>query len=103
MPKALTAILILLPSLAFAECGFTRSGNSMTIVVGGNPKCLSSESFREAFKAGIAQGLEEDEAARNAQHKRAYDDRNHRSAKLWAIAEQQHRANQGGRYFGQQR
>jgi hypothetical protein len=100
MPRHLAAVLLLLPSIAFAECGFTRSGNAMTIVVGSNAKCLSSATFREALKADIAVALEEDEAP--VEHKRAYDDRTARAAKLWSIAERRHQAS-GGRYFGQKR
>jgi len=101
MPRHLVAVLLLLPSIAFAECGFTRSGNAMTIVVGDNAKCLSSRSFREALKADIAAALEEDEA-RVVENKRAYDDRNARASKLWRIAERRHQET-GGRYFGQKR
>lgn len=102
MSKPLIALLLLLPSLAFAECGFERSGNTMTIVVGKNAKCLSSEPFREAFKTGIAQALDEEEARIAERNKRAYDDRNARGAKLWAIAERRHQE-VGGTYFGQKR
>lgn len=101
MPKHLIAVLLLLPTIAFAECGFTRSGNAMTIVVGKNAKCLSSGQFREALKADIAMALEEDEASA-AEKKRAFDDRNKRGNKLWAIAERHHQE-AGGRYFGQKR
>lgn len=101
MHKRLIAILLLLPSIAFAECGFTRNGNAMTIVVGKNAKCLSSGAFREALKADIATALEEDEASA-AENKRAFDDRNTRGNKLWAIAERRHQES-GGRYFGQKR
>jgi hypothetical protein len=103
MIKLITAILLLLPALAHAECGFTRSGNSMTIVVGKNAKCLSSESFRGALKADIAEALDEVDAVRaNEQQRRAFDDRNARSAKLWTIAERRHQE-VGGTYFGQKR
>lgn len=101
MPKHLVAIFLLLPAIAFAECGFTRSGNAMTIVVGKDAKCLSSGAFREALKSDIASALEEDEA-RVAEQKRAFDDRNARANKLWAIAERRHQE-VGGRYFGQKR
>lgn len=100
MPKHLAAILLLLPSIAVAECGFTRSGNAMTIVVGKNAKCLSSGAFREALKAEIAEALEEEESI--AEKKRAIDDRNARGNKLWAIAERRHQET-AGRYFGQKR
>ncbi|WP_420474623.1 hypothetical protein [Noviherbaspirillum sp. ST9] len=101
MPRHLLAVLMLLPSIAFAECGFTRSGNAMTIVVGKDAKCLSSGAFREALKRDIAEALEEDEASA-AEKRRAFDDRNTRGSKLWAIAERRHQEN-GGRYFGQRR
>ena len=102
MPRLLIALLMLLPSIAFAECGFTRSGNGMTIVVGKDPKCLSSGAFREAFKANIAAALEEEEEVAAKERKRAYDDRNARGSKLWAIAERRHQE-VGGSYFGQKR
>lgn len=92
------AVLLSLSLPALAECGFTRSGNGMTIVVGKNTKCLSSGAFREALKADIAAALEEEEE--RAEKKRAYDDRNARGSKLWAIAERRHQET-GGRYFGQ--
>lgn len=101
MHKHLIAILLLLPAIAFAECGFTRSGNAMTIVVGKDAKCLSSGTFREALKRDIADALEEDEASA-VEKKRAFDDRNARGNKLWAIAERRHQET-GGRYFGQKR
>ncbi len=104
MLKHLTAVLLLLPAFAYAECGFTNDGNSMTIVVGSNAKCLSSEAFRQAFKSGIAQALDESEPVRAADQRRAFDDRNQRSSKLWAIAERRHQETlPGGRYFGQKR
>ena len=98
--RPLLIALLLLPSLAFAECGFTRSGNAMTIVVGKDAKCLSSGAFREALKADIAAALNE-EAVVN-ERKRAYDDRNPRASKLWTIAERRHQE-VGGSYFGQKR
>jgi hypothetical protein len=101
MRKHLFAMLLLLPSIAFAECGFTRNGNAMTIVVGKDAKCLSSGNFREALKADIAAALEEDEESA-AEKRRAYDDRNKRGNKLWAIAERRHQE-AAGRYFGQRR
>ncbi|OWW18617.1 hypothetical protein [Noviherbaspirillum denitrificans] len=99
MRKVLTAVLLLLPAAAFAECGFTRTGNAMTIVVGKDAKCLSSGQFRAALKADIAAALEEQDV--QAERKRAYDDRNSRGSKLWAIAERRHQ--EGGGYFGQRR
>ena len=101
MPKLILILLLLLPTFAFAECGFTRDGNAMVIVVGTNAKCLSSGKFREEFKADVMAALEESEAA--LAQKRAYDDRAPRAAKLWAIAERQFQARSGGRYFGQTR
>lgn len=103
MPRILIAILMLLPSIACAECGFTRSGNAMTIIVGKDAKCLSSGAFREAFKADIAAALEEEGVVATRERKRgAFDDRNARGSKLWAIAERRHQE-AGGSYFGQKR
>ncbi|HYD95565.1 MAG TPA: hypothetical protein VEC01_09600 [Noviherbaspirillum sp.] len=74
----------------------------MTIVVGKDPKCLSSSPFREAFKSNVADAMAEADEVRL--QKRAYDDRAARAAKLWAIAERQYQATTpGGRYFGQGR
>lgn len=101
MPKLIILLLLSLPTFAFAECGFTQSGNEMTIVVGKDPKCLSSGQFREAFKSGVSQSTDPSDA-RSQTQKRAFDDRNARGAKLWTIAERQYQAtNPGGRYFGQ--
>jgi len=99
MRKLLITFLLLLPLAASAECGFTRSGNAMTIVVGKDPKCLSSGAFRGALKADIAAALQEQETSA-VERKRAYDDRNARSAKLWALAERRHQE-LSARYFGQ--
>jgi len=93
--------LLLLPGLAFGQCGFAMSDGTMVIVVGKNgDKCFSSGEFAATFKATVTEALEESEAL--AAQKKAYDDRNSRSHKLWSIAERQHRATQSsGRYFGQ--
>lgn len=100
MPKLTILLLLSLPAFAFAECGFTQSGNEMTIVVGKDPKCLSSGQFREAFKSGVSQSM--GQAETQQAQKRAFDDRNTRGAKLWTIAERQHQATRpGGRYFGE--
>lgn len=100
MSRVLIAVSLILPVFAFAECGYSRDGNSMTIVVGKDPKCLSSESFRAELKAGIAEALAEEDARVVAQ--RHFDDRNARTSKLWALAERHHQATRpGARYFGQ--
>ena len=56
MLKQLVAVVLFLPALAFAECGFSNSGNEMTIVVSrrSNNKCFQSESFRESFRDSLA-------------------------------------------------
>jgi hypothetical protein len=91
---------MLLPAIAFAECGFAMSGGTMMIVVGKKgDKCFSSGEFAETFKSTVATALAESD---DAEQKKAFDDRDARGNKLWAIAERQHRAAQaGGRYFGQ--
>lgn len=105
----LTMFLLLLPAIAFAECGFTRSGNTMTIVVSKNGEsCLSSEGFRKAFKSDVAEALGDDDAAVGSsashQQKKAIDERSASGRKLWTIAERRHQATvPTGRYFGQQR
>ena len=107
MLKHLLPLLLMLPGLAFAECGFERSGNTMTIVVGKNgEKCLSSDGFRKAFKSDVAEALDEGETQGPAKspQKKSIDDRSANGRKLWTIAERQHQATKsGGRYLGQQR
>ena len=107
MPKRIASTLLLLnmfllPLAASANCGFAQDeyGN-MTIVVGKKSNtCFNSEGFREAFKAGVAQALDENDPI--VAQKKAYDQRNARGQKLWAIAERNYQATSpSGRYFGQ--
>ena len=43
--------LLLIPSIAFAECGFYREEQTMTIIVSKKSnKCFNSEEFRTAFR-----------------------------------------------------
>jgi hypothetical protein len=55
MLKQAVAVLLLVPVVAWAECGFVSSSSEMTIVVGAkaNNKCFASENFREAFRANL--------------------------------------------------
>ncbi len=104
MSKLAALVLLLVPLIAAAQCGFVREGATMTIVVGKDSKtCISSDGFREAFKSDVTEALEQDEPhVRSA--KKAIDDRNARGAKLWAIAERNYQATTpSGRYFGQKR
>lgn len=102
LKKTLSVVLLLLPAIAFAECGLAMSGATMTIVVGKKAdKCFSSEGFAEAFKSTVTDALEEDDAPIVA-HRRGIDERNARGRKLWSIAERQYQATSpSGRYFGQ--
>jgi hypothetical protein len=107
MQKTILAILFLLPLTAFAECGFTRSDNTMTIVVGSKSnKCFSSESFREAFKADLVaavKAMDEDEVATAAQ-RRPIDQRSRSGQRLWQLEERLHQATMPpARYYGQRR
>jgi len=56
MLKQAVAVVLFLPALAFAECGFSNSGGEMTIVVSkrSNNKCFQSENFRESFRDSLA-------------------------------------------------
>lgn len=102
MLKKIIIALMLLPSIAFADCGFAMSGATMTIFVGKKAdKCFSSSGFSEAFKSTVTDALEESDG-RVVPQKRAFDERNASSNKLWAIAERQYQASSPtGRYFGQ--
>lgn len=106
MPRFFLAPLLLSPLLACAECGFANSGDTLTLVVGANTtSCFKSEAFRREFRASLvasvqAMDREEPENVR----KRAFDDRNSRSQKLWTLAERNYQSTfPSGRYFGQKR
>ncbi|HEY0844833.1 MAG TPA: hypothetical protein VGE12_05670 [Noviherbaspirillum sp.] len=104
MPKTIKTFLAFLtflaPVFAFANCGLAVTGSTLTIVVGKNTdKCFGSADFSENFKSTVTDVLDESEVV--VARKRAYDERNSRGRKLWAIAERQHQAGTGGRYFGQ--
>lgn len=100
MKNLLTAFLLFIPVLAFAECGMAMTGATLTIVVGksSSGKCFSSD-FADTFKSTVTDALEESEVVVPAR-RRAFDERNARGAKLWSIAERQHQLS-SGRYFGQ--
>jgi hypothetical protein len=103
MSKFAALILLLIPLIATAQCGFALDGATMTIVVGKDTNtCFSSDGFRKAFKADMSEALEQDDP-RVRTGKKSIDDRNVRGTKLWAIAERNHQANPGGSYFGQKR
>jgi hypothetical protein len=55
MLKQAVAILLLVPAITWAECGFVSGEGEMTIVVGkqADNKCFTSEKFREAFRANL--------------------------------------------------
>jgi len=55
MLKQVITILLFVPALASAECGFVSNSNEMTIVVSkqSNNKCFKSEQFREAFRDNL--------------------------------------------------
>ncbi|HZW22095.1 hypothetical protein [Noviherbaspirillum sp.] len=53
--KQVFAVLLFLPAIAIAECGFIGDSKEMTIVVSkqSNNRCFQSEQFREAFRANL--------------------------------------------------
>ena len=55
MLKHTIAVLLLVPALSWAECGFVNNGSEMTIVVSkkSDNKCFSSDGFRNAFRANL--------------------------------------------------
>lgn len=59
MLKQAIAVLLFLPAIAWAECGFLSNSGEMTIVVSkkANNKCFTSESFREAFRANLLESV----------------------------------------------
>ncbi|TFW09715.1 hypothetical protein E4K72_04560 [Oxalobacteraceae bacterium OM1] len=102
--SAIIALLALLPLIGHADCGFTRSDGTVTLVVGKDSKC--SSSFREAFRADLVasvQAMNGAEAVAQTQAaKRSFDDRTPRSQKLWALEERAFQSRMpSGRYFGQ--
>lgn len=105
MKKLTFALLLsLLPLAASAECGFVTSGDGVAIIVGkGNNRCFQSAEFREAFRNNLIAAVEamDTESVRQERIRKAYDDRNARTAKLWTIAEREHASSGGGRYWGQ--
>lgn len=108
MLKTLLIFLPLLPLTASAECGFIRSDNTMTIVVGSKSnKCFTSESFREAFRADLVasvKAMDEEDVPVEAQRRRPIDHRSPSGQKLWNLEERLHQATMPGtRYFGQKR
>lgn len=111
MLKPILSLLLFLPVLAWANCGFSHEDDTMTIVVGSKTnKCFSSVTFRDAFRANLVAAVEamDDGEARtvrdaDSQQKR-FDDRNARAAKLWTIAERRFQASSpSGRYYGERR
>jgi hypothetical protein len=55
MLKQIFAVLLLIPTIGWAECGFVSSGGDMLVVVSKktNNKCFHSEPFREAFRENL--------------------------------------------------
>lgn len=55
MLKYAIAVLLLIPVLARAECGFVSNSSEMMIVVSkkSDNKCFKSEEFRKAFREGL--------------------------------------------------
>jgi hypothetical protein len=108
MPKPFLSLLFLsLPLSAFAECGFVNEDQGVTIVVGskGN-KCFASGAFREAFKENLVasiRAMEGEGAPPQRTRKKAFDTRNSRGEKLWAIAERRYQETTLGNasYYGQ--
>ena len=58
MLKNCIAVLLLLPAIASAECGFYRTNDTMTIVVSKKSNtCFSDGSFKEAFRSDLQASL----------------------------------------------
>ncbi|NEX63274.1 hypothetical protein [Noviherbaspirillum galbum] len=96
-------IFLFLPPSAWAECGFVSAEDGMTLVVSKDSNhCFKSEAFRSRFREQLSSAVKtmDAEAELTERRRRAFDDRNRASQKLWSIAERQHQAS-GGRYFGQ--
>jgi len=64
MLKQAIAILLFVPAIAWAECGFISDSNEMTIVVSkeSNNKCFKSNAFREAFRDNLVAAVKAMEA-----------------------------------------
>lgn len=106
MPKRLLPLIFLLsPAVAMAECGFVNGEQGLTIVVSGkNNRCFESGAFREAFRQSLVasvQAMDGEAATSSDSRKRAFDQRNARGAKLWAIAERRHASLGAASYYGQ--
>lgn len=59
MLKQAIAVLLFVPALCRAECGFIGNSNEMTIVVSkqSNNHCFKSEQFRDAFRASLVSSV----------------------------------------------
>ena len=72
--KQVIAVLLFLPAIVKAECGFIGDGKEMTIVVSkqSNNRCFKSEQFREAFRANLmaaAKSMDERAPARTEERR----------------------------------
>jgi hypothetical protein len=64
MLKYAIAVLLLIPALGRAECGFVSNSTEMMIVVSkkSGDKCFKSEEFRNAFRDGLVASVKTMEA-----------------------------------------
>lgn len=95
--------LLLIPSIAFAECGFYREDQTMTIIVGKTSnKCFNSEGFKTAFKEDLvasvkAMKTEVEPAPRKIAARRAA-----KARRLALQEKQQAQSLSTAEYYGQQ-
>ncbi len=106
MPNKALFLLLLLtaPLVASANCGFAKTDEGMTIVVGkkGNT-CFKSEEFRTAFREQLVASVQEMEVQQaNERRKKPVIERTARAERLWSLEERAFQAKSpGARYFGQ--
>ncbi|WP_420474621.1 hypothetical protein [Noviherbaspirillum sp. ST9] len=64
MLKYAIAVLLLIPAIGRAECGFATNSSEMMIVVSkkSDNKCFKSEEFRNAFREGLVASVKTMEA-----------------------------------------
>ena len=109
MNRLAVTSLLFVSGVACADCGLSISQGTMTLVVGKNTKkCFSSPAFTQAFRANIEDALSNNQVAEASpssspnRKKKAFDERNSNSEKLWALEERAFQARvPTGRYFGQ--
>lgn len=103
MLKRLCLLLLFLPALARAECGFVRDATgTLSIIVGKNAStCFGDGNFREAFIADLTEAVGDGPPAARSKG-RSIDDRSASENRLWALEERVYQGNPSrGTYYGQ--